>query len=102
VYTLYSGKIKIAFISIYFYFQKLDAPSSTTIINQIIAFNTEDGSNMSLVIDDGELYPAYQINLQILADFLHCSCEDVQDTLELKLPFQASMRIENGIITDLQ
>lgn len=35
---------------------------------EIIAFNIEDACNMSVVIKDGELYPAYKVQSSIMAE----------------------------------
>lgn len=36
---------------------------------EIIAFNIEDACNMSVVIKDGELYPAYKVQSSIMAEY---------------------------------
>lgn len=46
-----------------------------------IAFNIYDTCNMSVLINDGELYPAYKVHTSIMAEYLKCNAEDLDDIL---------------------
>lgn len=46
-----------------------------------IAFNIYDTCNMSGLINDGELYPAYKVHTSIMAEYLKCNAEDLDDIL---------------------
>lgn len=46
-----------------------------------IAFNINDTCNMSVLINDGELYPAYKVYTSIMAEYLKCNAEDLDDIL---------------------
>lgn len=61
---------------------------------EIIAFNFEDACNMSVVIKDGELYPAYKVQSSIMAEYLMCNAEDLDGILTSKLPFLAAREME--------
>lgn len=54
---------------------------------EIIAFNIEDAYYMSVVIKDVELYPAYKVQSSIMAEYLMCNAEDLDDILTSNLPF---------------
>lgn len=36
---------------------------------------------MSVLINDGELYPAYKVHTSIMAEYLKCNAEDLDDIL---------------------
>lgn len=61
----------------------------------------EDTCNMSVVINDGELYPAYKVQSSIMAEYLNCNIEDLDDIITTKLPFEATLSLENGEIINL-
>lgn len=42
-----------------------------------IAFNIDDTCNMSVVINDGELYPAYKVQTSKMAEYLKCNAKDL-------------------------
>lgn len=46
-----------------------------------IAFNIYDTCNMSVLINDGELYSAYKVHTSIMAEYLKCNAEDLDDIL---------------------
>lgn len=46
-----------------------------------IAFNIYDTCNMSVLINDGELYPAYKVHTSIMAEYLKCNAKDLDDIL---------------------
>lgn len=82
--------------------EEVEAPRSTTVTSEIIAFNMEDSCDMSVVINDGELYPSYKVQSSIMAEYLNCNAEDLDDVLATKLPFQATFSIENGEIVNFE
>eukprot|EP00105_Crassostrea_gigas_P017753 XP_011435649.1 PREDICTED: uncharacterized protein LOC105334049 [Crassostrea gigas] len=82
--------------------EEVEAPRSTTVTSEIIAFNMEDSCDMSVVINDGELYPSYKVQSSIMAAYLNCNAEDLDDVLATKLPFQATFSIENGEIVNFE
>lgn len=67
---------------------------------EIIAFNMEDSCKVSVVINDGEVYPTYKVQSSILAEYSNCNAEDLNDILTTRLPFQATLSIENGEIVN--
>lgn len=69
---------------------------------EIIAFNIEDACNMSVVIKDGELYPAYKVQSSIMAEYLMCNAEDLDGILTSELPFLATLSLGNGAIVNLE
>lgn len=65
-----------------------------------MAYNIEE-NGLSLIIDDGEVYPAYRISLNNTATFLNCEENDIEEALLNKLPMKASITIQHDEIRQI-
>uniref|UniRef100_A0A8W8NTY4 Uncharacterized protein n=1 Tax=Magallana gigas TaxID=29159 RepID=A0A8W8NTY4_MAGGI len=65
---------------------EVDAPRSTTVTTEIIAFNIEESCKVYVVINDGEVYPTYKVQSSIMTEYSNYNAEDVDGILTTKLP----------------
>lgn len=86
--------------NIFFICQTVEAPSQLKLTENIMAFNMEENS-LSLIIDDGEAYPAYRISLNKIATFLNCEENEIEEALINKLPMKASITVQHDEITQI-
>ena len=49
-------------------------------VETIMAFNMEE-IGISLIIDDGESYPAHRISVERMSAFLNCVMEDIEEEI---------------------
>lgn len=80
--------------------ETVEAPSQLKLTENIMAFNMEENS-LSLIIDDGEAYPAYRISLNKIATFLNCEENEIEEALINKLPMKASITVQHDEITQI-
>lgn len=81
--------------------EAIDTPTEQDLITNIIAFTMED-ENLVLVLDDGEIYPTYNISWNLMMDFLKCSAIEVEGALTRKLPLHVKITIENEEILSIR
>jgi hypothetical protein len=62
----------------------LEAPTEQRMVETIMAFNLEE-MGISLIIDDGESYPAYRISVERMSAFLNCVMEDIEEEISFFL-----------------
>lgn len=77
----------------------VQAPTERKLEEEIIALKREKGQ--LLCIDDGEAFPMYKIQPQLLAGELICEVEDVESELLTKLPVKACLTVEQEEITSI-
>ena len=78
----------------------MEAPSQLKLTENIMADNMEE-NGLSLIIDDGEAYPAYRISLNKIATFLNCEENEIEEALINKLPMKASITVQHDEITQI-
>lgn len=77
----------------------VQAPTERKLEEEIIALKREKGQ--LLCIDDGDAFPMYKIQPQLLAGELICEVEDVESELLTKLPVKACLTVEQEEITSI-
>lgn len=77
----------------------VQAPTERKLEEEIIALKRE--KRQLLCIDDGEAFPMYKIQPQLLAGELICEVEDVESELLTKLPVKACLSVEQEEITSI-
>lgn len=80
--------------------ETVEAPSQLKLTENIMADNMEE-NGLSLIIDDGEAYPAYRISLNKIATFLNCEENEIEEALINKLPMKASITVQHDEITQI-
>lgn len=92
-------KIILHYLLLHTCMKIVQAPTERKLEEEIIALKREKGQ--LLCIDDGDAFPMYKIQPQLLAGELICEVEDVESELLTKLPVKACLSVEQEEITSI-